>query len=63
MKFDASTVLYILGFVLCNEKMLTWLKAEAKKTETPIDDTAIAIIEMFLCQKEQIRQAHHDSIS
>lgn len=52
MKFDASTVLYILGFVLCNEKMLTWLKAEAKKTETPIDDTAIAIIEMFLCQKE-----------
>lgn len=52
MKFDVSTVLYILGFVLCNEKTLAWLKAEAKKSETPIDDTTIAIIEMLLCSKD-----------
>ncbi len=37
--------------ILCNDEMLSWLKAEAKKTETPIDDTAVEIVEMLLCQK------------
>ncbi len=51
MKFDASIIVYILRLVLCNDEMIKWLKAEAAKTGTPIDDTAVAIIEMLLCPK------------
>ena len=40
----------VLRFVL-NDKLLDWLKAEAKKTDTPIDDTAVAIIEFLLSPK------------
>lgn len=49
MKIDASFALMILRFVLCNEKMLTWLKTEAAKTETPVDDTTVRVVEMLLC--------------
>jgi hypothetical protein len=52
MKIDANFGLMILRLVLCNEKMLAWLKAEAAKTETPIDDTAIRLIEMVVCSSE-----------
>ncbi len=51
MKFDPKIIIYILGLVLCNETMLAWLREEAKKTATPIDDTAVSIIEMLLCPK------------
>lgn len=37
----------VLRFVL-NDKLIAWLKVEAKKTDTPIDDTAVAIIEFLL---------------
>lgn len=48
MKIDAGFALMLLRFVLCNEKLLTWLRTEAAKTETPIDDTAVRIIEWTL---------------
>jgi|GEM_PF-6386978 len=51
MKFDANIILYILRLVLCSDETLKWLKAEAAKTDTPIDDTAVAIVEMLLCPK------------
>ena len=51
MKFDTNTIIIILRLILCNEEILTWLKAEAKKTSTPIDDTTIMIVEMLLCPK------------
>ncbi len=51
MKFDATIIVYILRLVLCNDAILTWLREEAKKSATPIDDTAVALIEMLLCPK------------
>lgn len=51
MKFDPTIIIYILRLVLCNESMLVWLREEAKKSATPIDDTAVAIVEMLLCPK------------
>ncbi len=50
MKISVSIILMILRFVL-NENLIAWLKTEAKKTDTPIDDTAIAIIEFLLSPK------------
>ena len=50
MKIPVSIILMVLRFVL-NDKLLDWLKAEAKKTDTPIDDTAVAIIEFLLSPK------------
>lgn len=49
MKIDANLALLILRLVLCNASLLTWLKSEAAKSETPIDDTAIKVVEMLLC--------------
>lgn len=51
MKFDPTIVIYILRMVLCNEAILSWLREEAKKSATPIDDTAVSIVEMLLCPK------------
>lgn len=53
MKIDAGFALMILRLILCNKTMLDWLKAEAAKTSTPIDDTAIKIIEALLCGSEE----------
>lgn len=49
MKIDAKLALLILRLVLCNQTLLGWLKSEAAKSETPIDDTAIKVVEMILC--------------
>lgn len=46
---DPRFVIYILRLVLCNPQFLAWLKEQAKKTDTPIDDTAVALIEVLLC--------------
>lgn len=53
MKIDAGFALMILRFVLCNKSILDWLKAEAAKTGTPIDDTAVKLIEALLCGSEE----------
>lgn len=50
MKIPVSVILTVLRFVL-NDKLLVWLKEQAKKTDTPIDDTAVAIIEFLLSPK------------
>ena len=50
MKISVNIILMILRFVL-NDNLIAWLKAEAKKTDTPIDDTAVAIIEFLLSPK------------
>lgn len=52
VKIDVSIVLVILRMVLCNDKMLTWLKEQAKKSDTPIDDTGVRILELILCEGE-----------
>ena len=45
-------ILYVLRLILCNTKTSEWLKAQAKKTDTPIDDYAIGLIEYLLCPDE-----------
>lgn len=55
LKIDASFALMLLRFVLCNEKLMTWLRTEAAKSETPIDDTAVKIIEWTLCGSEETK--------
>lgn len=50
MKIQVSVILMILRFIL-NENLIAWLKEQAKKTDTPIDDTAVAIIEFLLSPK------------
>ena len=52
MKLDPAIIVYILRLVLCNDRILIWLKEQAKKTETPLDDISVTIIEMLLCSKE-----------
>ena len=47
MKVPISIIVMILRFIL-NDKLIAWLKTEAKKTDTPIDDTAVAVIEFLL---------------
>lgn len=47
MKMPVSVILMVLRLVL-NDSLIAWLKTEAKKTDTPIDDTAVAIIEFLL---------------
>lgn len=53
MKIDAGVALMILKLVLCNAQVMKWLKAEAAKSETPIDDTAVKIVEFLLCGAEE----------
>lgn len=53
MKVDANFGLMILRMVICSGPILPWLKAEAAKSETPIDDTAVRIIEGVLCGSEE----------
>jgi hypothetical protein len=53
MKIDANFALMLLRLVLCNEKLLSWLKAEAAKTDTPVDDTAVKVLEFVLCGEDK----------
>jgi len=50
MKMPVSVILMVLRFVL-NDSLISWLREQAKKTDTPIDDTAVAIIEFLLSPK------------
>ena len=45
-------VLFILRLVLCNEKVVAWLREEATKTTTPIDNIAIDVVQHVLCGRE-----------
>jgi very-short-patch-repair endonuclease len=38
-------ILYILSQLILNDKVISWLRAEAAKTDTPIDDYFVD----FLC--------------
>lgn len=51
MKLDLTIVIKILQAILCDPTIMAWLEAEAKKTETPIDDMALTMIKMMLCPK------------
>ena len=46
---DPKIVIQILSLLIC--PLLEWLGAEAKKTETPVDDKAVAILAEILCKK------------
>lgn len=53
MKIDSIFGFKILRMILCSGPVLPWLKEEAKKSDTPIDDTAIRIIEGVLCGDDE----------
>ena len=50
MKVESA--LFILRLVLCNERVVAWLREEAEKTSTPIDNIAIDVIQYVLCGRE-----------
>lgn len=45
--------MYLLKMLLCNPSMIAFLRAEAAKTSTPIDDTAVDIIVSLLCDAKK----------
>jgi hypothetical protein len=45
-------IVTILRLILCNPQMLEWLEAEAQKTDTPVDDTILAILKLALCKNQ-----------
>ena len=44
--------LYILRLILCNPATLPWLKDQAKKSDTMIDDHMVEIVELLLCPEK-----------
>jgi len=46
---DPKITVQIISLVIC--PLLGWLSQEAKKTDTPIDDTVVAILRELLCKK------------
>jgi len=47
----AESILYILRLIFCNSDVLAWLKEQAKKSDSKIDDYMVEIIESLLCTK------------
>ena len=45
-------IIYILRLILCNQATLSWLKEQAEKSDTPIDDYMVNIIEQLLCPQK-----------
>ena len=43
-----TLIVYILRLILCDPATLAWLKEQAKKTDSPIDDYTVEIIEALL---------------
>lgn len=48
---NADIALKILRMILCNDEVKAWLKQAASESDTPIDDWALDIVEMLLCNK------------
>jgi len=46
---DPKIIIQIISLIIC--PLLKWLDQEAKKTETPVDDKAVAILAEILCKK------------
>jgi len=46
---DPKIAIQIIALVIC--PLLEWLEQEAKKTETPVDDKAVAVLAEILCKK------------
>lgn len=46
-------VLYLLRLLLCNNEIVTWMKEQAQKSETPIDDNIVAGIQYLLCPERK----------
>ena len=46
---DPKIIIQIIRLIIC--PLLEWLDQEAKKTETPVDDKAVAILAEILCKK------------
>lgn len=42
-------ILVFLRLILCRPEVIKWLREEAKKSTTPIDDIAVSIIVKLLC--------------
>lgn len=42
-------ILYFVRLLICNEAFMQWLKAEAVKSSTPIDDYAVEALFTLLC--------------
>ena len=47
-----ALIIYILRLILCDPAILAWLKEQAKKTDSPIDDYMVEIIESLLCPQK-----------
>jgi hypothetical protein len=46
---NPAIIVYFLRLILCNPEILNWLKTEAAKSSTPIDDYAVQAISALLC--------------
>lgn len=44
-----NVIVYLIRAILCNEQLQKWLREEAKKTNTPIDDLALDALDALLC--------------
>jgi hypothetical protein len=47
---NPTMILYFVRLLLCNEPFIKWLKEEASKSSTPIDDYAVEAVFTLLCQ-------------
>ena len=46
-------ILYLVRLLLCNSEVIAWLKEQAQKSETPIDDTMLQGIQYLLCPERK----------
>jgi len=45
-------IVTILQLILCNPQMLEWMREQAQKSDTPIDDIGIKVLEILLCNQK-----------
>jgi len=45
----ADVILEILRLIVCGD-VLEWLRQQAEKSETPIDDLGVELLEKLLCK-------------
>jgi hypothetical protein len=45
-------IIQILKLIFCNHEVMTWLEEQAAKTSTPIDDVAIRVLKLLLCDQK-----------